>query len=221
MLARRSPRPSRRIVHRSTPWNRSERGIITKMEVDAALERAVGAERGPAAAAHVVALVGALPRELNARPAITIRVAAVEFSRHHDEAQSAEAVLTGLDEAGLDQIDGLLIPVVHLGDTPPAHDACSRTFDESSGPKGLPGGPGQRLTGSRPGIRVLARMEIELSRMLASVLRRAVAGRRDDVVRAAVEAGLSKVEVHRLTGIARTTIDRIVGAAPAAAGASR
>jgi hypothetical protein len=32
-------------------------------------------------------------RELNARPAITIRVAAVEFSRHHDEAQTAEAVI--------------------------------------------------------------------------------------------------------------------------------
>jgi hypothetical protein len=39
----------------------------------------------------------------------------------------------------------------------------------------------------------------------------AVAGRRDEVVRAAVAAGLSKSEVHRLTGIARTTIDRIVG----------
>ena len=39
----------------------------------------------------------------------------------------------------------------------------------------------------------------------------AVAGRRDEVVRAAVAAGLSKSEVHRLTSIARTTIDRIVG----------
>ena len=48
----------------------------------------------------------------------------------------------------------------------------------------------------------------------------AVAGRRDEVVRAAVNAGLSKIEVHRLTGIARTTIDRIVGAAPAWAEAS-
>jgi SEC-C motif len=33
--------------------------------------------------------------------------------------------------------------------------------------------------------------------------------------------GLTKAEVHRLTGIARTTIDRIVGAAPAAVGGSR
>ncbi len=32
---------------------------------------------GLSAAAHIVALVGALSRELNARPAITIRVAAV------------------------------------------------------------------------------------------------------------------------------------------------
>ena len=46
----------------------------------------------------------------------------------------------------------------------------------------------------------------------------AVAGRRDEVVQAAVDAGLSKTEVHRLTGIARTTIDRIVSAAPAAEG---
>ena len=32
-----------------------------------------------------------------------------------------------------------------------------------------------------------------------------------EVVRAALDAGLSKSEVHRLTGIARTTIDRIAG----------
>jgi hypothetical protein len=39
----------------------------------------------------------------------------------------------------------------------------------------------------------------------------AVAARRDEVVGAAIEAGLSKAEVHRLTGIARTTVDRILG----------
>ena len=39
----------------------------------------------------------------------------------------------------------------------------------------------------------------------------AVGSRRDEVVRAAVDAGLSKSEVHRLTGMARTTIDRIAG----------
>ena len=43
----------------------------------------------------------------------------------------------------------------------------------------------------------------------------AAGSRRDGVVRAAVDAGLSKSEVHRLTGIARTTIDRILGAVPA------
>ena len=96
----------------------SERGIVTKVEVDVALECAIGAEPGPAAAAHIVTLVGALPRELDAQPAITIRVAAVEFSRHRDEAQIAEAIIIELDKAELDQINGLLIPVVHLGDTP-------------------------------------------------------------------------------------------------------
>jgi hypothetical protein len=43
----------------------------------------------------------------------------------------------------------------------------------------------------------------------------AVGRRRDEVVRAAIDAGLSKSEVHRLTGIARTTIDRILGGLPA------
>jgi hypothetical protein len=39
----------------------------------------------------------------------------------------------------------------------------------------------------------------------------AVGSRRDEAVRAAIDAGLSKSEVHRLTGMARTTIDRIIG----------
>jgi hypothetical protein len=40
----------------------------------------------------------------------------------------------------------------------------------------------------------------------------AVSARRDDVVRQAAAAGLSKAEVHRLAGIARSTIDRILAA---------
>ena len=43
----------------------------------------------------------------------------------------------------------------------------------------------------------------------------AAGSRRDGVVRAAVGAGLGKSEVHRLAGMARTTIDRIAGALPA------
>ena len=42
---------------------------------------------------------------------------------------------------------------------------------------------------------------------------RAVDGRRDEVVRTAAEAGLIKSEIHRLTGIARSTIDHIVSSA--------
>ena len=43
----------------------------------------------------------------------------------------------------------------------------------------------------------------------------AVGSRRDKAVRAAIDAGLSKSEVHRLTGMARTTIGRILGTLPA------
>ena len=49
----------------------------------------------------------------------------------------------------------------------------------------------------------------------------AVDRRRDEVVRAAIDAGLSKSEVHRLTGMARTTIDRNAGALPAMEAAPR
>jgi len=38
--------------------------------------------------------------------------------------------------------------------------------------------------------------------------------RRDDVIRAAYAAGYSKSELHRLTGLARTTINRILAEVP-------
>jgi hypothetical protein len=40
---------------------------------------------------------------------------------------------------------------------------------------------------------------------------RAVAGRGDEVVRTAAEAGPITSEIHRLAGIARSTLDRILG----------
>jgi hypothetical protein len=43
-----------------------------------------------------------------------------------------------------------------------------------------------------------------------AVKQAAVSTERDIVIRQAVRAGLSKIEVHRLTGVARTTVDRIV-----------
>jgi DNA invertase Pin-like site-specific DNA recombinase len=44
--------------------------------------------------------------------------------------------------------------------------------------------------------------------------RDAVDQRRDEVIRIAVDAGISKSEAHRITGISRSTIDRIVASAP-------
>jgi hypothetical protein len=43
----------------------------------------------------------------------------------------------------------------------------------------------------------------------------AAGSRRGGAVRAAVDAGLSRSEVHRLAGMARTAIDRIAGTLPA------
>jgi hypothetical protein len=44
---------------------------------------------------------------------------------------------------GLDQIDGLLVPVVHLGDTPPAYDARTLGHATRVAVRGLPGGQGR------------------------------------------------------------------------------
>lgn len=48
----------------------------------------------------------------------------------------------------------------------------------------------------------------------------AITTRRDEAIRAAVDAGLNKSEVHRITGIARTTIGRILTAQAAPSGAA-
>jgi hypothetical protein len=75
-----------------------------------------------------------------------------------------------------------------------------------------------QYTLQRRSIRCMPELTVRQAReMLAAWTadRRSVEGKRDEVIQAAVEAGLSKSEVHRLTGIARTTIDRIVGTSAA------
>jgi len=77
-----------------------------------------------------------------------------------------------------------------------------------------------RCTLQKSSIRCMPELTVRQAREMLTAWaaeQRSVAGRRDEVVRAAVEAGLSKAEVYRLTGIARTTIDRIVGPISAAA----
>lgn len=53
-------------------------------------------------------------------------------------------------------------------------------------------------------VREAARLEAELAEWAANN------ARRDELVRAAYHAGVSKHRIHVLTGIARTTIDRIL-----------
>jgi hypothetical protein len=48
----------------------------------------------------------------------------------------------------------------------------------------------------------------------------AITAKREEVIRAALEAGLSKSEVYRITGIARSTIDRIIDVPAAPDGAA-
>ena len=49
------------------------------------------------------------------------------------------------------------------------------------------------------------------ARVLGAADHRAVDDRRDEAVRTAAEAGLTKSEIRRLTGVARGALDRILG----------
>src|SRR5207249_12081612 len=94
----------------------AERGIITKVEVDVALERASGVERDPAATARIVALVGSLPLERDRQPAIPSLGPVVQSSRPRHEAPFSVTVLLDVDQAETDHVDGLAIPATHLHD---------------------------------------------------------------------------------------------------------
>jgi triosephosphate isomerase len=59
--------------------------------------------------------------------------------------------------------------------------------------------------GTEPTVRQARQMLTEWAARQA-----AVAAQRNDVVRVAYDAGVSKMEIHRLTGIARNTIDGIL-----------
>lgn len=54
------------------------------------------------------------------------------------------------------------------------------------------------------------RLTLELALTRWADQRRAADASRDDLVRTAVANGISKNRIHVLTGIARTTIDRII-----------
>src|SRR5260221_10733853 len=92
------------------------------MEVDAAAQRAVAPQHGPSTAGHRVALVVALPRELNTRTAVARRVAAIDLTFDGDESEAACALLVELDEGGADQVQVIPIPELHLHDSPPTRD---------------------------------------------------------------------------------------------------
>jgi hypothetical protein len=90
------------------------------------LKRAVICQYRPAPPADLITLVVTLPAELHAGTSVTLARAAVHPPPDGYETELAGPVVTELDEAGRYQVDGLLIPQVHLYDPPPAmqpHDS--------------------------------------------------------------------------------------------------
>jgi hypothetical protein len=83
-------------------------------------KRAVIGQYRPAPPADLITLVITLPAELHAGTSVALARAAVHPPPDGDETELAGPVVAELDEAGRYQVDGLLIPHVHLCDPPPA-----------------------------------------------------------------------------------------------------
>ena len=108
-----------------------------------------------------------------------------------------------------------MIPAPRPASDPPPHPPA-RTAPLSSHGRGIrrPAAIVLHYAMQKCGVRYMTELTVRQAReMLASWAadRRAVDGRRDEVVRTAAEAGLTKSQIHRLTGVARSTLDRILG----------
>src|SRR5712691_11637458 len=98
----------------------AEAGVVAEVEVQVPLKRAVIGQYCPAPPADLITLVIALPAELHAVTSAVLARAAVHPPPDDDETELAGPVVAELDEAGRHQVDGILVPQVHLHDPPPA-----------------------------------------------------------------------------------------------------
>ena len=100
--------------------DRVEARVVAEVEEDPPIERAVLGEGRPATTGDLVALVAALPGELDAGPPVTGRLAAVHPPVDDDEPEPPGPVAIELDERGCHQVDGVGVPQLHRYDPPPA-----------------------------------------------------------------------------------------------------
>src|SRR5215217_6589358 len=98
----------------ASPSARLEGGVVAVVEADLAREKPIFVEFGITGAADGIHLVEALPGEADAVRA----VAAVEAALDRAEDELAATLLIEADVGGLDQIEEVVVPQLHL-DNPP------------------------------------------------------------------------------------------------------
>jgi hypothetical protein len=89
------------------------------MKEDPPSEGTIFSQRCPAAPAHRIAFVVALPAELDTSHPVDPSLVTVEPTFNGDEAEATGTVATEFDEGGLDEVQGVTVPEVHLLDSPP------------------------------------------------------------------------------------------------------
>lgn len=103
------------------------------MEVDMSARGTILFKPGPAATTGRFAVVVTEPGELNAREPVPLPVDAVHPTSHSDELELTLPALVELDERRADQVDIILIPLIHFGYAP-----CSRDVRHGTPVRSLP-----------------------------------------------------------------------------------
>jgi hypothetical protein len=88
------------------------------MEEDSPTEETILSQHCPAAPADRIAFVVALPAELGTSSPVDPSLVTVEPTFNRDEAEAAGTVVTEFDGGGLDEVQGVTVPEVHLLDSP-------------------------------------------------------------------------------------------------------
>ena len=156
--------------------DRSEAGVVTEMEEDAATERPVGFELCPTSPGRVAPLVVTFPGELDPRAGCAFIVPEVEVTLDRDETEAASPVSLELDQGRTEQVDRVAIPQIHLGDAPAADKTrhrCKvrRAQHDAGNGAGETGREGRRRTQATP-IAMQVFRPVRFARYIAVSLRR-------------------------------------------------
>ena len=95
-----------------------ESGIVSQMEEDSTMQRAVFSDLGPTAAGNSLPFVIAVPAELDPLGGVPGARLPIDVPLDGDEGEGASPVGPELEQRWSQELDGIVIPQIHLDDPP-------------------------------------------------------------------------------------------------------